>query len=595
MIEFSDVRSYADEIKAGYGQRNALFDKIEDAYLLKQVELPNFDWIKATLSPDARNKTLGAARLLTAADPKWTVPRDKNKSELDEGVASKVEKAAAMMWAASGKIRRKPVHYKAVMTALLYGQVDIAISTIDGLIEGEKSDVRKRKIERAGQRTPLIFEALNSRLCYPVFDLFGLTAHYTYRKMRVVDIISRFGSNAESLLTGKKRTEELDYSEFWNDEIHSVWVDGVKDALLHEEHGLSTIPIASAVIEGGDIFDDEYAWQPFLYTLIQSGIHARQSLMLTLMYSNAFATGALPINVFKTDDPNNTLDIDYSNPGGVIVIKNNEDISPLKRDVIDQSMRELLSVAEGKADESTLYGQTLGEPLGANAPFSMVSLLSQSGRLPLLPYQRMLSSVLTDAMGIGLTMLREQGSKDLAVGPAGTGIELNLDDVPEDLELVATLDIDLPQDKIQDARVAMELSGKKLLSKERVRERYLNVDQSDDEEKQILHEGIRDSMMQMQIQVEMMKMQQQLQQQMQQMQMQLQGGQGMPPGMPMQAQPGMEQQGMQTPPGMPGQEQPQEQPIPRTGASEGMPLQEPVTPQGEQPMPEDLMNQLGGA
>jgi len=76
---FEDIQAYAEEIISGYAERDKLYIEIEDAYLLNEVDMPQKDWVKISMSPDARNKTLGAVRLLTAAEPKWTAPRDKNK------------------------------------------------------------------------------------------------------------------------------------------------------------------------------------------------------------------------------------------------------------------------------------------------------------------------------------------------------------------------------------------------------------------------------------------------------------------------------------------------------------------------------------
>lgn len=563
-MEFQDIRSYAEEIKSGFSERDGLYDKVEDAYLLRDVGLPQYDWIKPTISPDARNKTQGAARLLTATDPKWSVPRDKNKGDMDETIASQVEKAAAMIWAGSNRVRGKPVHYNAALAALLYGQVDIAVNVTKEIMEMESNPVRKKRIERALGRTPLLFEVLSPRICYPVYDSFGLVAHYTYRSMKVIDVIGRWGDKARAVMANKKMTDSVDYCEFWNEEFHSVWVSGAAEPIMHVEHGLTSIPIASATIEGGDMFEDEEVYQPFLYSTIKSHFHERQSLMLTLMFSTAFSTGATPLTVYKTGTPDKELQIDYSQPGGLIVIDNNESLEPLKREVIDRSMAELYQIAGEKVNESTIYGQTLGEPLGGNAPFSMVAMLSQSGRLPLVPYQRMLSAVITNAMGIGFDRLRQSGNQ-LSISKNDSAIDLNLKDIPENLELIATLDIEMPQDNMSDSRMAIELTKNNLISKERARGRHLQIEQSDEEDKQIMKEMIREIMLQNYVQQAVTQMQQQQ------------------PQMPQQVAPMMDpaiMQQMQQPPQQPPQGI---DPLAQQAATEGMPMTEPLPPGGQPP------------
>jgi len=588
---FDDIRAKAMSIKDGFGERDALYEDVDEAYLLKEVDLPSYAWIKKTISPDARNKTIGAVRLLTAADPKWKVPRDKNKDSLDEEVASNVEKAAEMIWNHAGKMRKQPIHYTATLSAMLYGQIDIAIADMREVLKDEKNPVRKRRMERLANRSPLHFEVLSPRTCYPIYDAFGLASHFTYREMKVIDVISRWGSAAEEQLASKKKTEVVNYCEYWDDEIHAVWIDGQKEPLAFKPHELPVIPIASAIIEGGELFEEpEYQRQPFLYTMLKSHLHERQSLMLTLMYSNVFSTGANPTQVYKTNDISKSLDVDYEVPGGLVKILPNEDLRPMEKQVIDPALRELYQVAEGKADESTMYSQTLGEPLGGNAPFSMVSLLSQAGRLPLVPYQRMLSAVISDAMIVGLDLLRHNGGGKFAVGPADTGIELDLSTVPEDIEITASLEIDLPQDEFTQARIAMEVVKSGLVSKERARDKYLGIGQSDDEDRQIWNERYMDTLSQAEFQKKVMEMQMQAQEQ-----------QGLPPEM-LQGQPG------QMPPQMSPEimaqlqqmkaqqmgQQPGMNPEMMAGmqsAQEGLPMQMPMQPgmNPEEGLPPEMM------
>lgn len=573
---FEQVQEYTKEIISGYKDRDNLYVDIENAYLLNEVDMPDEDWVKVTMSPDARNKTLGAVRLLTAADPKWTAPRDKNKNTLEEAAASKLEKAAGMMWTAAGRVKKTPIHYSAALSALLYGEIDIAIISINELIKLETNPVKKKRLQKIANKTPIIWETLSPKVCYPVYDTFGLAAHVVYREMKVVDVENRIGPAAIAQLDGKKKTDSVNFYEYWDEELHVIWVDGYNDPLLFEEHGLPVIPIASAIVEGGDLFEDEFKWQPFLYTTVKSKTHARSSLILTLMYSNAFSTGANPVLVYETNNMDKPLRIDYDTPGGVIKIERGEQLSPLKRDTIDQSMKELLQISKQNTEESTIYSQTLGEPLGGNAPYSMVALLSQSGRLPLIPYQRMISSAITDAMMLGLDVLRAQGHKKVKVGVDNIGIDLDLSTTPEDIELQAQLGIEMPQDEFQQARIAMEVVKSGLLSIERSRERYLNVGQSDDETRQIYKEKYVDFLANLEFQRKAQEAQ--MQQQMQQQQMMQ--GMGQPGMMPPQGQP---QEQPQIPPEMMGQMPPDQMMEGMSGIPGGMPAQMPQQPPGMNP------------
>jgi hypothetical protein len=154
--------------------------------------------------------------------------------------------------------------------------------------------------------------------------------------------------------------------------------------------------------------------------------------LLTVLYSTVFAIGSNPMFLYKSNTPEKTLDIDWNNPGGVARIDRDEDLTSLTRNVIDPSVMDALTIAQEKITESTIYKQTLGEPLGANAPYSMVSLLSQSGRLPLVPYQRMASFAIGEAMRVGLDMYRQYGADSAIRSSDGkTTVKLSPVDIPE--------------------------------------------------------------------------------------------------------------------------------------------------------------------
>ena len=583
MKSFEEVKAYTDKIISSYGERDALYKEIDDAFLLEEIDMPNENWIKITMSPDARNKTLGAVRLLTAADPVWSVPREKNKDELNEETADSLEKAAAMMWTASGRIRKTPLHYTASLSGVLYGEIDIAIISVNELIANEKNPAKKRRLEKIAKKTPLIWEVLSPKICYPVYDVFGLAAHVVFREIKVIDATNRLGTVAQQQLEGQDKTKDVEFYEYWDEEIHAIWLGGQDQPIILKEHELPTIPIASAIVEGGDLFEDEKKWQPFLYSTIKGKIHARDSLILTLMYSNAFATGATPVNVYETNNVNKSLVIDYDTPGGVIKIERGESLTPMKRDTIDQSMKELYQITQQKAEESTIYSQTLGEPMGGNAPYSMVALLSQSGRLPLIPYQRMASNVITDAMTLGIEILRSQNYKKFKVGQTGVGINIDLSQIPEDVELVATLGIEMPQDEFSQARIAMELVKAELMSIEKAREKYLNVGQSSAETRQIYKEKYVKMLSELEFQRKAQEMQMKQQQELQnQMMQQQQGGGGMVPpgagqGMPQMPPDGM----MQPPPG--GGGQPGDMMEGMSGIPGEMPMQMPQQLPGQNP------------
>jgi hypothetical protein len=290
------------------------------------------------------------------------------------------------------------------------------------------------------------------------------------------------------------------------------------------------------------------------------------------MNSLAFAIGANPLFIYKRSSPEAELNVDYSLPGGLIKLNLNEEYTPLAKGVIDPSIQQVMEITQSLSEESTIYKQSLGQPMGGNAPFSMVALLSQAGRLPLVSYQRICSWVIGSAMSTALRMLKKEGKSELSVfGKSGKN-SLKKSDIPEAFEITANLDISMPQDDRQNAAIAIQLAGSDnpMVSKRFARENYLNIGQSDDMQEEIWGERVAEMRYSVESQKEMIK----LQAQQQQLQQQAQA-----------------QQAQQPQPGQPGQAPEQPQPggaLGLGGNQVGMPAEamtQPQMPQGEPPMP----------
>jgi hypothetical protein len=202
-------------------------------------------------------------------------------------------------------------------------------------------------------------------------------------------------------------------------------------------------------------------------------------------------------------------------------------------------MANMMEHAKNLVDESTIYGQTLGEPLGGNAPYSMVALLNQAGRLPLVTLQRRGSWGIGKAMEIAFMLMKDRGGKR-KVRDAGSVVELSSANIPDDLIIEATLDIDLPQDKKQAIQMAIAATSgdRPLLDFETARKDLIGEEQSDEIDKKVMAERYAWLEFQKDYQKEMAMAQAEVQQKIQQAQMQGQ----MPP--PQDMQQGQMQQGV---------------------------------------------------
>ena len=591
---FTDIKSHAADLKSQNSQFVNLCKELEKMYLLSADDLPADEWVKQTISPDPANKLDGAAQLLRATDPAWHVPSDANNTN-SQHQASKLENFAASMVAAAGRIRQKPVWYDPVLSGLLYGRAIVTLSSTQEMLAAAKmplpnnaSQLQKLKqqaqIARAqavADRAPVLFDTVSPKVAFPEFDGLGLGALYTEQQLRVSEVISRWGSDALAQVTGKKLTDQVTVGEWWDTQLHAVYLTGGTAPIFMDEHKWPFVPAGAVEMEGSsNLFYEagQDAIHPFLYKIDKSGIWKRQNLALTVMSTNLFTIGANPQLLYVSKDPDRkTPMIDLSQPGGIITIEAGEQLGPLALKLIAPELIELMNEINGKAEESTMYSSALGQSLGTNAPFSMVSLLQQAGRLPLTVYQRMLSALFGDLGYKSLQMVRLEGGTRQANSKEGALIEIKSSDIPEQFEIECSFEIAMPQDdRANIATASQATSGPTpLMDLGTAREKYLKLGQSDDIQQRIWSEKFADTQMQMRIQ--QMVQQQMQQQQMQQQQSMQPGGQmpgaqpGMPAGMPTG---GMPQQGnpMTLPP-LPG----------GNGTQPGLPMVGPGEPNGAQP------------
>lgn len=490
-MNFQDVVQQAHDLQAQYASRNTLYDEMEEMFFMESSETSRMEQVmenvKITLSPDARNALLGAVRLLIATDPVFSMTKDTN----DIGDSTdKIEKFARTMWAASGKVNDCPIHYDAVLSGMLYSDVDIAIVSTQDLLSTAtgRSAAYRARIEDISNRTPYLFEVRNPRDCFPRWDRLGLAEHYRRVDTNVGEVRGAWGDMAKGLEL-RRSTDKVTLCEYWDLEYHTVWLDGMSEPILHAPHNLPFIPIVAMVAEGSRSLFSRVDWQrqPFLFGLAKSGLWSRQNLALTVMYTMAFAIGANPMFVYKRNQAGKTLDVSFDRPGGLISIEQGEEYAPLLRQVIDPSIRESLEIATQKGMESTIYRQALGEPLGGNAPYSMVALLSQAGRLPLISPQRKIGWAIGACMEIAFKWMRVEKGKERKSQYAGQVAELNRKEIPANIEIDALLDISMPQDELQAANIANILAqgDSPLVSQDWVRKNILKIEQGADMVKQI--------------------------------------------------------------------------------------------------------------
>jgi hypothetical protein len=520
-MEFKDLIEYCGFLKAQYAQRNAMCMEMEDMVMMSWDEENTFkskmENTRVTKSPDARNALRGAARLLLATEPQISIPYDENNDQARQ-TSEKLEEAASTIWQVAGRVRGDPVHYDIVNSALLYDEFVISITDTEELVKygkGQAPAVRAQ-FESIARRTPYLIDVINPQFCYPDRNQYGLRAMYIERSMTVSEARQQFGKTLVlDSVDYSNPFKELTICDYMDAEIRVVWVDGERTPFINAPHKLPFIPYVCHRVEGGRLFSQpEYQNQPFLYGVWKSGIWNRKNMLLSSIFTMVYAMALNPLFIQKLSPSGQGVEMSFETPGGLVTVPYGGDFSPMmSKGIIDPSVLQSLELVDRMMEESTIYSQTLGEPMGKNAAFSMVALLHQAGRLPLLAPQRKSGWGIGDALRIALLWQRHK-AKDAKTNYAGRKLEIAHQDIPEDLEIEAKLDVNLPQDNLQNAQIATSLAGGEspLVSQEWVRENVLNIGQSSSEVKRIWSERAARMMFEQALQMFMMQAQQQMQQ-----------------------------------------------------------------------------------
>ena len=501
---FDNVKKRCDKLESHYSGRNDQCVKCENIFLMKwEDEKPEAKpHIKFTISPNGRLRAKGAIDILSAADPKFSVPYDKNNSQAKE-MANKIEKAAEALWYVGGRVRQSPIHHDMITSAVLFGEIHASTNSTKDILASIKSKITldkdkqaatasaMKRAERIAAQTPHIFEVYDPKTCYPDMDNYGLS--FFYRKISTTAgvIIDRWGGSALAQgLNNNDRFARVDYCEAWDNNIHVVWIFGNSEMLWGDEHNLIEMPLVSQTIGGSTIFNKpEDAVQPFLFSYVKGKIAERENLLLTAMMSNTFAFAANPQFIEKLQSPERVTQDDFSVPGGKKKLLVNESYEPMVKNAIDPSVVNMWELEKQLGQMATITDQAMGQPLGANAPFSLYAMVAQAGRLPLINIQQRTSWAIGRLMEITMRLQKQAGGS-IKMKRNKRVIELSSADIPDDLTMEAALKVTLPQD--QKANIQMSIaatSGENpQISMETSRQEFWDIDQSDDEQEKIWNE-----------------------------------------------------------------------------------------------------------
>jgi hypothetical protein len=451
-----ELKTHASELKAAHAERDTMFEKYEEMYLLDWRAKANrkLKHMQVTASPDFRNQVQGAVRLMVATDPQINV----RQTAKAEGVnVEKVEEFLNSTLYHSGRMAGEPVHYPLITAGILYDELHAAITpTADMLEYAKKAETSARterdrlyvranieRWEEIADATAFMVEPWNPRTGYPEWGATGLTAYYRVVETTVGEVADRFGELPDSI-AGAPRSRVINLHTFYDAVYTAVWVDA--GDLLCKPHGLPRLPVVAQILNGSRIFPDpEDQRQPIGYTLLKSNLWNAQNLALTAIFTAVLNQAWTPTKVYTPANEGSQIDVDADQD--LIQLHPGDRLDFVQsKGLIDPGMREAYSLAQSKGHESGIYPQALGAPVESDATYSEVALLQQSGRLPLIGPQR--------RGGWGISDICETVIAYMRADPryrAGTGLDAT--DTPRGLEIVTKLDVSLPQDKLQQSNI----------------------------------------------------------------------------------------------------------------------------------------------
>jgi hypothetical protein len=474
----AEIRTHILDMQSDNSKKNEKAKEYEDAYNMiwdnGQTQKLKKKYNFVTISPDARNKVLGAVRLLAATDPQFTIIKDNLPAGDTKFKPDELEKALNRWWKQSGRANNKPLHYDMLLSAILYGEMHTACTPVKDLLE-YAPDNRKARIEALQEMTPVLFESWNPTKGCAEFDRFDLCAYAREVDTNAMSVISDFGSMVPKSIVDGKRYSTVKLITFYDLDYSAYYMNG--QCVYLKEHKYSRIPISVTLTDGSRLFDKtEDQRQPLLYGVVAGGLWEKENIMLTVLYSLVFGLGISPQFKFFT-----------SQAAGVVeLVKNqttSEDYQQVEMNPVNKSLWDTMQLAEQKVSESTIFPQALGAAVDRVTTFSEMSLLNQSGRLPLVTTQRMGGEGIAKIMYLALNIM-----KDKNISYTKNGMVIKPGSIPKNLEIDVALQVNLPQDQLSLSTIATNLQQAGLVDDEFIQSKILQVNDTTGMRKKILRD-----------------------------------------------------------------------------------------------------------
>ena len=497
---FGEIQARAQQIVSSFGARDAMLTRLDEMYLLEWADAPKEqEGIKLTKAPDGRNTVRGVVNLMTATSPEFTVPQAVNTQPADSA-GEQIEKWAAALWAASNSLQQVAVERDVAHSLALYDEAYIAITCTRDLSKAASKRAETagaswmdEHIHQAADEAPYIYSIVSPHNAYPMQGRTGLLAYVQKEYITVAEVRERFGSLATDAIGTRKMTDILEVREYWDGINHAVWLHGhAGQKVILGRHELGFIPISMRVANGTRLYrEPERQRQPLLYTMLESGLWARKNSLLTAMFHRLAALGLNAQFVHRMGSPDAEINLDFSKMGGIIDVEPGGDLRLLAESIVDPNILVGLNTLNGMLEDSSVYRQAFGAPVAGTDTFATLSLLSQAGRLPLVPIQEGAKDLLSRTMQLTMRWIKNDGEKQ-SVYQGGETYDIDPAQIPERLVIDTILDVDLPQDMLRNANIASMLKRDALVDDRWIHENILKIGQTKNMRKRIVAQQVAD-------------------------------------------------------------------------------------------------------
>jgi len=499
--EFDRIRVVAEEMVKDEGDRNEMFDGVQDIFEMNWKLSPSDAETRELKSPGGHNVIRGMVNMMTGVEPRFNVPSMSDGAE-DEDRRSRVEKALRLLfrqlddaagssmaasWALSGSL----FDMMATKLVLTKQHAETIAKYADKQVDDPATKKRLKKQveyykELAGTH-PFLAEVVTPGTIYFKRGPTGVTYLVEARKRKVHSLREEFG---ETACAGYRLGDEVTYYEYWDRYQQAKWTENTSEPFLFQEYGDPPfIPYIVHEVNGTQLFG-RMRYYPTLFPIWKSDVWQAQNMALTLWRTNLISLGhptwkAIGKSAQEAEIPTNII-------GGRVPLEQGDDLQPLAKELVPKEMAPFYQMIRTLEEESTVNKMVFGKAPENVLAYSTVNMLVQGARHSLVALQGAVSRTGTDMARKMLRWLKESGTTVQLYGK-GEYVKLAAEDITDEMLMVEVeFRPDIPSDRLQLANMAIQLTkaGTELLSKRTARS-MAGSDQPDEEDEQIIREQMR--------------------------------------------------------------------------------------------------------